>query len=331
MAKKVDYYDVLQVPKTATAEEIKKSYKKLARKHHPDLNQGDKAAEEKFKQISEAYSVLGDEEKRKKYDRFGTADVPDWATAGAGGAGGGGGQPDWAEILRNVERRQGGGGGGPDMGGAGFGFEDLFGELFGGGRGAGGGRAGRSRGTPGADVEVEVEVPFSTAILGGSMPVGVSIDGRQEQIAMKVPAGLKDGARVRIAGKGMSGRGGAPAGDLYIKAKVAPHPLLRRDGDDLHLEVPVTFAEAALGATLEVPTLRGKKRLRIPPGTQGGQKIRVGGEGVQSKGVEGDLYVHIQIAVPKELDAEAQNLVKDLDSRARLEPRRDLDTTFQRG
>lgn len=323
MAKKADYYSVLQVPRTATADEIKKSYKKLARKYHPDLNQGDKAAEEKFKQISEAYSILGDDEKRKKYDRFGTADVPDWATAGAG-AGAGGGQPDWAEILRNVERRQSGAG--AETGG--FGFEDLFGELFGGMRG---GRAGRARGAPGADVEVEVEIAFSVAILGGSIPVSVAFEQRKEQISMKVPPGLKDGVRVRIPGKGMSGRGGGPAGDLYVKAKVLPHPLLQREGDDLHIHVPVTYSEAALGAAIDVPTLRGKKRLRIPAGTQGGQKIRVAGEGVQSKDAHGDLYVHIQIAVPKSLDAESQKLVKDLDSRARLEPRRDLDLEFQRG
>lgn len=324
MAKKTDYYEVLGVAKTATQDEIKKAYKKLARKYHPDLNPGNKAAEEKFKEISEAYSVLGDEEKRKKYDRFGTADVPEWAgAAGAGGAG----NVDWAEILRNVEARQQGRGGGGDPGG--FGFEDLFGDLFG-GRGAPRGR-GASRGTPGADVEVEVEIPFTTAILGGSQPVRVAFGdpgGRTEQINMKVPPGLKDGARVRIPGKGLPGKHGGPAGDLFLAAKVLPHPYLRRDGDDLHLDLPVTIAEAALGATIEMPTLRGSKRLKIPAGTQGGQKIRIGGEGVQSREGDGDLYVHIQIAVPKNLDADAQKLVRDLDAKTHVDPRKDLESSF---
>lgn len=318
MAKKPDFYEVLGVPRTATADEIKKAYKKLARKFHPDLNPGNKAAEEKFKALSEAYSILGDDEKRAKYDRFGTADVPDWATAGAGAPGG---EPDWAEILRNAERRQGG----ADAGG--FGFEDLFGDLFGGRARPGGPRA---RGVPGADVEVEVEIPFSMAILGGSRPVSVDLDGRIEQIAMKVPPGLKHGARVRIPGKGMPGRQGGPPGDLYLKASVRPHPLLRREDDDLHIDVPVTFAEAALGATIDLPTLRGTKRLKIPPGTQGGQKIRIAGEGVpgKTKTEAGDLYVHIQIAVPKTLDAASQKLVRDLDARTTLDPRRELEKEF---
>ena len=285
MAKKTDLYEVLGVPRTATADEIKKAYKKLARKYHPDLNPGNKGAEEKFKALSAANSVLGDEEARAKYDRFGTADVPDWATAGGSGPSG---QPDWAEILRNAERRQGGAG--ADTGG-GFGFEDLFGDLFG-GRGAqrpGGPRS--PRGHAGQDVEVDVEIPFTMAILGGARPVTVDIEGRVEQISMKVPPGLKDGARVRISGKGMPGRHGGATGDLYLKANVRPHPLLRRENDDLHIDVPVTFAEAALGATIDLPTLRGTKRLKIPAGTQGGQKIRIGGEGVQGKDAAGDLYV----------------------------------------
>ena len=322
MAKKPDYYEVLGVPRTATADEIKKAYKKLARKYHPDLNPGDKAAEEKFKRISEAYSVLGDEEKRKKYDRFGTADVPDWATAGAGaGAGGAGGAgPDWQDILRNFDRRG-------SASTTGFAFEDLFGEILGGMPGRGGRRA-RRGGEPGDDVEVEVEIPFSMAVLGGTRPVTVAFDGRTETIQMKVPPGLKEGTRVRIAGKGMPGRGGGSNGDLYLKAKIRTHSLLKRDGDDLHLDVPVTFAEAALGAVIEVPTLRGTKKLKIPAGTQGGQRVRIAGEGVPNRDGAGDFYVHIQIAVPKSLDAEAERLVKDLDARTRLTPRSDLERQF---
>lgn len=324
MAKKTDYYEVLGVPRTATADEIKKAYKKLARKFHPDLNPGNKAAEEKFKQISEAYSVLGDEEKRKKYDRFGTADVPDWATAGAGAGGFAGGGPpggtDWSEILRNFDRGRGSASTG------GFQFEDLFGDLFGGGARR---RGGAPRGEPGDDVEVEVDVPLSMAVLGGTRPVSVGFDGRHETIQMKVPAGLKDGARLRIPGKGMPGRGGGSDGDLYLKARIKSHPFVKRDGDDLHMDVPVTLGEAALGATIDVPTFRGTKRLKIPAGTQGGQKIRIAGEGVPRKdGSAGDLYVHVNVAVPKNLDADSQRLVRDLDARTGLDPRKSLEREF---
>ena len=323
MAKKTDYYEVLGVSRTATAEELKKAYKKLARKYHPDLNPGDKKAEEKFKAISEAYSVLGDEEKRQKYDRFGTADgVPNFDFATAGGGGG----PDWQEILRNFGAARGAGGG--TGASAGFGFEDLFGDIFGGAGGRRAGNGGRAaRGRPGSDVEVEVEVPFTMAVQGGTRPVTVEFEGRREQIQMKVPPGLKDGARVRIAGKGAPGTGGAPDGDLFLVAKVLPHPVLKRNGDDLHLDVPVTFAEAALGGSIEIPTLSGKRKLKLPPGTQGGQKIRIPGEGVAGKG---DLFVHVIIAVPKNLDAASEKLVRDLDSKHPLNPRADLERDFIR-
>ncbi len=310
---KPDFYEVLGVSKTASADDIKKAYKKLARKYHPDLNPGNKAAEEKFKAISEAYSVLGDEEKRKQYDRFGTTGpMPDmeWATAG-GGAG-----VDWAEVLRNFGQQQRGAG--PQQPGAGgFGFEDLFGDLFGGAR-----RAGGPRRRAGQDVEVEVDVPFSLAVLGGTRPIQVDIGGRVESIHLKVPAGVKDGARIKIAGKGAGG------GDLYLIARVKPHPFLTRDGDDLQMDLPVTFAEAALGASVEVPTLRGTKKLKIPPGTQGGQKVRVAGEGVQRKEGAGDLYVRLNVVVPKNLDAESERLVKELDQRTKADPRAGMDKDF---
>src|SRR5688500_6333385 len=189
---KPDFYEVLGVEKTATADEIKKAYKKLARKYHPDLNPGNKAAEEKFKAVSEAYSILGDEEKRKQYDRFGSAGpLPDMEWATAGGAAG----VDWSEVLKNFGQQQGRG-----SQSQGFGFEDLFGDLFGGGPRRGGPPPRRPRG--GADVEVEVEGPFTLAVLGGSRPIQVDINGRVEQIHRKVPAGVKDGSRIRISGKG---------------------------------------------------------------------------------------------------------------------------------
>lgn len=319
---KPDFYETLGVAKTASADEIKKAYKKLARKYHPDLNPGNKAAEDKFKSISEAYSVLSDEKKRTQYDRFGSADVPpgfEWAGAGAGGQ-----NVDWQEIFKNMDARQGGRGAAGGGAQGGFGFEDMLGDLFG-----ARGRRGRSRGMAGSDVEVAVELPFLVAVQGGTRQITVEIEGRREQIQLKVPPGLKDGARIRIAGRGGPGMDGGPNGDLFIVAKVQPHPVIKRDGDDLHIDVPVTFAEASLGATIEVPTLSGKKKLKIPAGTQGGQKIRIAGEGVKHKdGTTGDFYVHIQIAIPKSLDPEAQKLVKELEDKAPLDPRADLEREF---
>lgn len=303
---KTDFYEVLGVAKTATADEIKKAYKKLARKYHPDLNPGNKAAEEKFKQVSEAYSVLGDEEKRKQHDRFGSGGMPDmeWATAGGAGV-------DWAEVLKNFGQR----GGGREAS-AGFEINDLFGDLFGGGARRGG-QARRPRGT---DVEVDVELPFDIAVLGGTRPIQVDIGGRVESISLKVPAGVKEGARIKIPGRGQEG------GDLYLIARIKPHRFLTRDGDDLYLDLPVTFAEATLGASVEVPTLRGTKKLKLPSGTQGGQKIRIGGEGVQRKEGAGDLYVRVNVVVPKDLDAEGQRLVRELDARStKTNPRADMD------
>jgi curved DNA-binding protein len=176
---------------------------------------------------------------------------------------------------------------------------------------------------------VAVELPFLVAVQGGTRQITVEIEGRREQIQLKVPPGLKDGARIRIAGRGGPGVEGGPNGDLFIVAKVQPHPVIKRDGDDLHIDVPVTFGEASLGATIEVPTLSGKKKLKIPAGTQGGQKIRIAGEGVKHKdGTTGDFYVHIQIAIPKSLDPEAQKLVKELEGKASLDPRADLEREF---
>ncbi len=323
-----DYYETLGVPRTATAEQIKKAYKKLARKYHPDLNPGNKAAEERFKRISEAYSILGDDEKRSKYDRFGTADAPniDWASAARGA--GFGGTPEWAEILRNFETRTARPGagrpaGGP-TGGFGFGgFEEVFADLFGTRRGR------RKESAAGRDVEVEVEIPFLLAVKGGVRAVAVDVEGRREQIHLKIPPGLKDGTRLKIPGRGAEAEPGGARGDLYLKAKIAPHDVLRREDDDLHFDLPVTFAEVALGATIEVPTLGGLRRLKIPAGTQGGQRLRIAGEGVPRRdGTKGDLYVQLQIVVPKELDAESRRRVQEVDRAHPLDPRAGLARTF---
>lgn len=324
-SKKQDFYELLGVAKTATIEEIKKAYKKLARKHHPDLNPGIKNAEEKFKLVSEAYSVLSDEKKRAAYDRFGNAEGMPSVDWGAGG-GGAGGVP-WEDILKNFDAR--GARGGPQPQGGGFGFEDIFGDLFGAGRR--GGAGGRRGGAAGSDVEVSVEIPFLVAVQGGERDISVDVGGKVEQIHLKIPAGMKDGARIRIAGRGEPGRSGGASGDLMIIARVLAHALLSRDGDDLHMDVPVTVGEAMLGATIDVPTLKGSKKLRIPAGTQGGQKVRIAGEGVPRKdGTRGDFYVHIQIAVPKNLDESAKELARKLDEKTRTDPRAGLDAEFHR-
>jgi molecular chaperone DnaJ len=375
-----DYYQVLGVPKNASQAEIKKAYRKLAQKHHPDANPNDTAAEDRFKEISAAYDVVGDEEKRKQYDQ-----VREMAASGFGGAGGGfpgGGSPG------------GGFPGGGFPGGQRVRVEDLgdLGDLFGGLFGGGGGRRGRGRGAQaqrGADLETEVRVSFEDAMAGTTVPV--RIDGpapcprcggsgaepgtspttcpqcggdgqiqvnqgffavsqtcptchgagrivetpctqchgsgsvrRTRSFQVKIPAGVKDGARIRLAGRGEPGGPGAKPGDLFVVVHVAPHPLFARQGNDLTLELPVTFAEAALGANVNVPTLNGPVTLKVPGGTQSGQTFRIRGKGAPKKGGHGDLLVTVNVDVPKRLSREEKQLLKQLQEIEKESPRRRL-------
>ncbi|HEX8171514.1 MAG TPA: J domain-containing protein [Thermoanaerobaculia bacterium] len=288
-----DYYEILGVKKSATDEEIKKAYRSLAKKWHPDKHKGDKAAENKFKEISEAYAVLSDKEKREQYDRLGReAFGPGGANPFAGfdfsqfmGGGGGGGR------TRRTSTRGGGGGG------ATIDFTDIFGDLFGGG-GGGGFDAGRN--ARGADVQAETTIDLRDAIQGTTLELRVG----GERVKVKIPEGVSDGQTLRIRGKGNPGAGGA--GDLHLIVRVRPHPFFERRGDDIHIELPITVGEAIRGAEVDVPTIHGSVRMRIPPATQSGRTMRLSGKGLKKKdGTAGDQYIRISVQVPPEAPAEA--------------------------
>jgi molecular chaperone DnaJ len=390
---KKDYYELLGVKKSASADDIRKAFRKLARKYHPDVNPGDKAAEEKFKAISEANDVLSEPKKRKIYDQVGfysdnidaaTAEAYARAGAGAGGFPGGfagaqGGPQgvhfdfggfDFSDLIDSSGRgRKTSGGGGS--------FRDIFSGIFG-GRGG----AAEEGPEPGSDLEYQVNVPFWTAIRGGVMRLNISRrDGcsqchgqgdvespgtcpecggkgqvtqtggrmkfnvacprchgtgknlspcrtchgegtveRTEPLEVRIKPGTRNGQRIRLAGKGNAGLRGAPLGDLYAIIRTGDHPIFRREGDDIHLTVPVSAAEAALGAKIEVPTIDGRALLKIPPGTQSGQKLRLREKGVPSAtkdGARGDEIVEIKITVPMPRDEKTKELLREL---ARLNP-----------
>jgi molecular chaperone DnaJ len=352
-------YEVLGVPKSASADEIKKAYRKLARQHHPDRNPGDKAAEERFKEVQQAYDVLSDAEKRKRYDTFGTADGR--VRPGAEGAG-----------VRFEDFDLG------DLG-------DFFGGIFGRGRAGGGARQAPTRG---ADVEVEVNVSFEDSLKGvetripveaasachvcggtgakpGTSPRicpdcngrgvvaesqglfalqqpcprcrgngtvvdqpcatchGTGRERRTKRYAVKIPAGVRDGTRIRLKGKGEPGSSGGPSGDLYVVTRVAASPIYERRGDDLVVEVPVTYPEAALGASVEVPTPDGPISLKVPAGSQDGKLLRVRGRGAPKlKGSgRGDLLARIRVTVPKKLTKAEREAIENLQKVSRERPR----------
>jgi molecular chaperone DnaJ len=403
---KKDYYEILGVKKSASADEIRKAFRKLARKYHPDVNPGDKSAEEKFKSLSEANDVLSDPKKRKIYDQVGFySDNIDPATAeayarggGSGGFAGGGpgetsgqgagqGVPfdfggfDFSDLVDSAGRgrRSGAGSGGG-------GFKDIFSGIFGGGRG---GVATEVGPEAGSDLEYQVNVPFWTAIRGGVMRLNITRQdvctnchgqgyieapgkcpecngtgqitqtggrmkfnvtcprchgtgknistcpachgegtvSRTEPLEVRIKAGTRDGQRIRLAGKGNAGAHGGPAGDLYVIIRIDDHPVYRRDGDDIYLTVPVTVTEAALGAKIEVPTIDGRALLKIPPGTQPGQKLRLREKGVPSatrEGVRGDEIVEITVTVPMPRDERTKELLKEFAKLNPEDPREEL-------
>lgn len=403
---KKDYYEILGVKKSASAEDIRKAFKKLARKYHPDVNPGDKVAEEKFKALSEANEVLSDPKKRKIYDQVGFySDNIDPATAeayaragqsdgagfpggfsGGGQQGGGQGVPfdfggfDFSDFATNAGRGQR-----SSSSTGGSSFRDIFGSIFGGGRGA----ATEEGPEPGTDLEYQVNVPFWTAIRGGVMRLNITrqdvcpqchgagdlespgkcpecggtgqitqTSGRMkfnvqcprchgtgknlttcptchgegtvtktEPLEVRIKAGTRDGQRIRLPGKGNAGaRGGAP-GDLYAIIRTEEHPVFRRDGDDIYLTVPVNATEAALGAKIEVPTIDGRALLKIPPGTQSGQKLRLREKGVPSatkEGVRGDEIVEITVTVPMPRDERTKELLRELAKLNPEDPRAEL-------
>ena len=362
-----DYYQLLGVPKNATAGEIKKAYRKLAQQHHPDANAGNEAAETRFKEISAAYDVLGDQDKRTQYDQ-----VRDMAASGFGS----GGFP--------------GGGGGGFPGGGRVRFEDLgdLGDLFGGLFG-GAGRRTRTQPARGADLETEVGVTFDESMGGttkavriqgpapcetchgsgaapGTSPIdcpqcggsgaiavnqgpfqmsqtcprcggsgrvvetpcptcrGSGTQRRVRSFQVKVPAGVKDGARIRLAGRGEPGPAGGQPGDLYVRVRVQRHPIFGRSGNDLVLDLPLTYAEAALGSNVKVPTLNGPVTMKVPAGTQNGRTFRLKGKGVPRRGGHGDLLVTVHVEVPRKLSKREKELLKQLRDAEDESPRRRL-------
>ncbi|HEV3511703.1 MAG TPA: J domain-containing protein [Candidatus Sulfotelmatobacter sp.] len=404
---KKDYYEILGVKKSASADDIRKAFRKLARKYHPDVNPGDKSAEEKFKAISEANDVLSDPKKRKIYDQVGfysdnidPAAAEAYARGGATGAGGFGGVPggfpggdqqgqggvhfdfggfDFSDFINNASRgqRTSSGGGG---------FRDIFGSMFGGGRGAAQAEEGPE---PGTDLEYQVNVPFWTAIRGGVMRLNITrqdvcsqchgqgfleapgkcpecggtgqitqTGGRMkfnvqcprchgtgknlttcptchgegtvsktEPLEVRIKPGTRDGQRIRVPGKGNAGAHGGAPGDLYAIIRTEGHPIFHRDGDDISLTIPVTASEAALGAKIEVPTIDGRALLKIPPGTQSGQKLRLREKGVPSatrEGARGDEIVEITVTVPMPRDERTKELLRELAKLNPEDPRSEL-------
>lgn len=297
-----DYYKILGVNRSASQEEIKKAYRRLARKYHPDVNPGDKEAEQRFKEINEAYEVLSDPEKRAKYDQLG-AHWQQWQRAGRSAA-----DFDWSQWFAGapggvrVEFRDL-----SDLFGQGFGssgFSDFFEAIFGG--------MGRTRTAPrGQDVEHEVEITLEEAYRGTARIL--QVDGRRLEV--KIPAGVKTGSRVRIAGEGAPGFGGGPRGDLFLKVKILSHPTFERKGDDLHCEVDVDLYTALLGGEVRVPTLGGYVALRVPPETQAGRTFRLKGLGMpslQNPSHKGDLYVKVRVKLPEKLSDREKSLFREL-------------------
>ncbi len=319
-----DFYKVLGVDKTASDAELKKTYRKLARQYHPDSNPGDAAAESRFKEISEAYSVLSDKEQRAEYDQVRAMGSGARFTAGGPGQGGG-----FEDVFGGMFGQQGGQrvrfGQGGARGGAG-GFEDILGGMFGGGQGFGqpsGGFRGFGGPTKGRDVTASTTLDFTTAITGDTVKLA---QGNGRPVNVRIPAGVADGQKIRLRGRGEPSPDGGEAGDLVVSVSVRKHPVFERDGQHLRVDVPVTFVEAALGATIQVPTLGGDPvKLKVAPGTPSGRVLRVKGRGVTTKSGTGDLLATVQVAVPSHLSDNQREAVEAL--RAVLpdeDPREDL-------
>lgn len=299
-----DYYETLGVAKTATAAEIKSAFRKLARKHHPDVAKDKKTAEEKFKQINEAYEVLSDPEKRQKYDQLGA----DWNQPGRGAQP----PPGWGRQQAGGGNPFGGGNGeGVEFEFGGTGFSDFFEAFFGGGRGQssfGGGQRGfppqQGAAERGSDVEADIMVTLEEALHGSKRTVSLrrASASKLETYTVKIPRGVHEGQRIRLAGQGEAGARGGKSGDLFLRVRMARHPEFSVEGSNLIHEVELELPQAVLGAELEVPTLDGKARLKIPAGTQAGQRFRLRERGLpNASGTRGDLYVVAELRVPKSL------------------------------
>ncbi|RLG33485.1 J domain-containing protein [Methanosarcinales archaeon] len=301
-----DYYKILGLKRGASEDEIKKAYKKLARKYHPDLHPEDKKswAEEKFKDINEAYEVLSDPEKRKMYDQLGSnwksgmefKTPPGFDTGGI------------HFEFRNV-------GGMEDLGG----FSDFFETLF--GRKTQRTARGATWSTKGKDLQAEVEIPLEVAHNGGKRLITVG----SKQLEVNIPKGVRDGTKIRLSGQGEPGIGGGQAGDLYLRIKIAPHPVFEVDGDEVTVEVPIMPWEAVLGTAIDVPTIDGRVSMKIPPMSQSGKKLRLKGKGLNKKGGgRGDQYVKLKIVIPKRIDKKSKELFRKLGELHPENPREEL-------
>jgi curved DNA-binding protein len=308
-----DLYEILGVSRTASPGDIKKAHRRLAKQNHPDVNPGNKAAEEKFKEATAAFEVLSDPKRRKLYDEFGAdalrtgfdekraEEVRRWQRQGAPA----GGMPDFGDFA-TVDVGQYGS----------FDFGSIFGDLFGGGRQA---RAGRAPGAmPGQDASAEIEVHLRDAVLGGERDI--RLDGKT--LRVRIPAGVDDGAQIRLAGQGGPGYRGGPPGDLFLKVKVHEHPHVRRDGKDLAIDLPVTVPEAVNGAEVRLPTFEGPVSLRVPKGARAGMRLRLKGKGLPDLhgGTRGDLYAVIQLVLPSESE-ELRKAVRALEGLYEGDPR----------
>jgi curved DNA-binding protein len=314
------FYDVLGVPKGADAETIKKAYRKLAKDLHPDKNPGNKKAEDRFKAVNRAFDALGDPKKRALYDEFGEDGLREGFDAEKVRA-----YKSWASQQG---ARGGGFGGGGDPFGQGVRLEDLFGNAQGGASDVFGdlfGRASRRRGPmKGPDLESEVTIDFASAVRGTMVELRPR-GGGGAPVTVRIPAGADEGSRVRIPGQGAPSPNGGPPGDLVLAIHVQPHEHFRREGDDLHVDVPVTVAEAYKGAKVKVPTVDGAVSLKVPPKSQTGSVVRLRGKGVARKGREaGDLYVHFQVVIPTQDDPKLASLVEDLAKFQTEDPRAKL-------
>lgn len=309
-----DFYKSLGVSRDASASDIQKAYRRLARKYHPDVNPDDATAKKKFQEIQKAYEVLNDAEKRELYDRYGSS----FETMGAGGGRGPTGAGGAGATFNQVDFEQlfgGGGSGNP--------FADIFGQFAGGG--AGPQRRARPRPTRGTDVLHTLSVPFQSAILGGEAQLSVKRpSGKVETITVKIPAGIESGKTIRLRGQGNASQTGGPAGDLLIKINTLPHAHFQRRGDDLEIHLPVTLGEAVFGARIDVPTPRGEITLTVPPATSSGKRLRIKGHGVKTASGSGDLYVELHIVLPKEIDEKTKTLVKQIEDLQPMTPRKDI-------
>jgi curved DNA-binding protein len=289
-----DYYEILGLKKGASADEIKKAYRKLAVKYHPDKNPGDKKAEDRFKEINEAYAVLSDPQKKSQYDQFGSTGFHQ--------------RYSQEDIFRGFNA-------GDIFREFGLGSDDVFSRIFGGAGGGGfrqGGRYGmRSKG---ADFQMELAISFMEAFAGAEKRVSFTHGGQSEEVAVKIPAGIDSGARLRLAGKGGPGSGGGPAGDMYLDIVVRDDPKYLREGADIIMPQLIPFSHACLGGALDVATLDGTKRIKIPAGIQSGTKVRLKGLGFPQpgKGQRGDFFVQVQVAVPRTLSPHQNELLAEL-------------------